>query len=134
MEPATVQRFLDANFAPWVRALDPIVSDVGDAGVTLDIPITDAITRVGGIVAGQAMATLADTAMVLACGAQRGEMVPVATVTLDTQFLRPGTGDMLRAEAEVIRAGRALIFARCTLTTLPGGKPVAVATATFATV
>ncbi|MEL7090765.1 MAG: PaaI family thioesterase [Pseudomonadota bacterium] len=134
MEPDSVQRFLDENFAPWVRALRPEVSAVSATGVTLDIPVTDDIARTGGIVSGQAMATLADTAMVLACGAQRGEMVPVATVTLDTQFLRPGTGDTLRAEAEIVRAGRALIFARCTLTTLPGGKPVAVATATFATV
>lgn len=132
MEIQDVQRFLDQNFAPWVLALGPKVSEAGPDGVTLDIPITPDIARIGGIVSGQAVATMADTAMVLACGAHRGEMIPVATVTLDTQFLRPAAGETLRAQAQVVRAGRALIFARCTLTTLPGGKSVAVATATFA--
>lgn len=127
-----VQSFLDANFAPWVLDLAPIVTEAGPAGVTLDIPITDAIARVGGIVSGQALATLADTCMVLSVGAHLGKLLPVATVTLDTQFLRPGSGDTIRARAEVTRAGRSLAFARCTLTTLPIDKAVAHATATFA--
>ncbi len=126
------QAFLDANFAPWVLALSPTVTAARQDGLTLDIPVTDAIARVGGIVSGQALATLADTAMVLAAGAHLGRMVPVATVTLDTQFLRPGKGDTIRAEAEIIRAGRALIFARCTLLALPDDRPIAQATATFA--
>lgn len=129
---AEAQRFLDENFAQWVQALEPRVSRAGKDGLWLDMPITDAIARVGGIVSGQALATLADTAMVLACGAHLGRMVPVATITLDTQFLRPGSGDSIRAEAEVTRAGRALIFARATLVARPADKPVAMATATFA--
>ena len=127
-----VQTFLDSNFAPWVLALRPAVTEVSAEAVTLDIPITPAIARVGGIVSGQALATLADTCMVLSVGAHLGKMIPVATVTLDTQFLRPGTGDTIRARAEVTRAGRSLAFARCTLRADPGGKTVALATATFA--
>ncbi len=130
---ADVQRFLDENFAPWVLALSPNVHRVGTKGVTLDIPVTSDIARVGGIVSGQSLAALADTAMVLACGAHMGQMQPVATVTLDTQFLRPGSGDTIRAEAEVTRAGRSLIFARCQVSAWPTGKIIALATATFAT-
>ncbi|MEQ3709379.1 MAG: PaaI family thioesterase [Tateyamaria sp.] len=126
------QRFLDESFAPWVLALSPTVTQCDHTGVTVDIPITDEIARIGGIVSGQALATLADTAMVLAAGANRGEMIPVATVTLDTQFLRRGSGETVRAEAQVLRAGRSMIFARCTLTALPANKPIAHATATFA--
>lgn len=126
------QRFLDDNFAPWVLALTPVVTQANVDGLHLEIPITDAIARVGGIVSGQALATLADTTMVLACGAYLGNMVPVATITLDTQFLRPSSGDSIRAEAEVTRAGKSLIFARCSLVAMPSGKPVALATATFA--
>lgn len=131
-DTAEVQRFLEDNFAAWVLDLRPVVTEAGSEGVTLDMPITDAVARVGGIVSGQALATLADTAMVLACGVHLGRMVPVATITLDTQFLRPGSGDHIRAKAEVTRAGRSLIFARCTLTARPLAKPVALATATFA--
>ena len=69
--------------------------------------------------------------MVIAACAALGEFVPVATTNLDTQFLRPATGNAVRAEAEVVRAGRALIFTRVTLIAEPAEKPVATATATF---
>ncbi|MBD3662722.1 PaaI family thioesterase [Sulfitobacter aestuariivivens] len=132
MTPADAQTFLDDNFAPWVRALDICVSEVTPEKTALRMPITDALNRTGGIISGQALTALADTAMVLACGGHAGEMMPVGTVTLDTQFLRPGTGDAIRAEAEVTRAGRSMIFTRCTLIAEPSEKPVALATATFA--
>ncbi|WP_299150481.1 PaaI family thioesterase [uncultured Tateyamaria sp.] len=132
MDVPDIQHFLDDNFAPWVLALAPTVHDAGPDGVTLDMPITPDIARVGGIVSGQALTAMADTAMVLATAVHLGRLAPVATVTLDTQFLRPATGDTILAEAEITRAGRALIFARCTLSALPMGKAVALATATFA--
>jgi uncharacterized protein (TIGR00369 family) len=132
MTPADAQTFLDANFAPWVRALDITVTEVTAERTTLRIPITEDLNRTGGIISGQALTALADTAMVLACGGHAGEMIPVGTVTLDTQFLRPGSGEAIRAEAEVTRAGRSMIFAQCTLIAEPSGKPVALATATFA--
>ncbi len=132
MTPQTAQTFLEDNFAPWVLALQPTVTEISADRTVLTIPITDALNRTGGIVSGQALTALADTAMVLACGGHFGQMEPVGTVTLDTQFLRPASGDSITATAEVTRAGRSMVFTRCTLTALPGGKPVALATATFA--
>jgi uncharacterized protein (TIGR00369 family) len=132
MTPDHAQAILDENFAPWVLALKPKVTAFSAEQAVLDIPITDQITRMGDIVSGQTMATLADTAMVLACIGNIGKMEPIATVTLDTQFLRPGSGETLRATAEVTRTGRAMIFSRCVLTTWPSGKEVAHVTATFA--
>lgn len=129
---AQAQRFLEAHFAPWVMALEPVITHINTTGATLRIPITNAIQRTGGIVSGQTLASLADTAMVIGCSGAVGELIPVGTVTLDTQFLRPARGDTLDAQAEVVRVGRSMIFARCTLTTQPDGKTVATATATFA--
>ncbi len=123
--------FFEENFAPWVKALDVAFSDVGAGKATLTIPITDQVTRMGGIISGQTLATLADTAMVFACAAHYGEMKLVATTNLDTQFLRPGSGDAIRCEAEVVRAGKQLIFTRATMIAAPSEKPVATATATF---
>lgn len=125
------QTFLDENFAAWVRALNLTVTDISPSGATLTMPITEELARVGGIISGQALAAMADTSMVLACGGHFGEMKPVATTNLDTQFLRPGMGDNIRCDAEIVRAGKALIFARATMTALPSGKPVATANATF---
>ena len=125
------QTFLEENFAAWVRALNLTVTEITPTGAVLTMPITQDLARVGGIISGQALAAMADTSMVLACGGHFGEMKPVATTNLDTQFLRPGTGDSIRCDAEIVRAGRALIFARATMTPLPSGKPVATANATF---
>ncbi|MEM6309705.1 MAG: PaaI family thioesterase [Pseudomonadota bacterium] len=123
---------MNDNFAPWILALQPVVTAIDDTGATLRIPMTPDIMRTGNIVSGQTLATLADTAMVIGCGDAAGEMIPVGTVTLDMQFLRPATRDAIDAKAEITRLGRGMAFARCTLTALPSGKPVALATATFA--
>lgn len=125
-------RLLKDNFAPWIQALDLTVTAIGPEGATLTMPVTDQIARVGGIVSGQALAALADTAMVFACTGHAGAWGPVATVTLDTQFLRPATGDLVEARAEVIRSGSALAFARATLLAQPANKAVVHATGTFA--
>ncbi|MDQ2091587.1 PaaI family thioesterase [Marimonas arenosa] len=131
LTPADAQRFLDENFADWVRALDLTIAAIDPDGATLRMPITPALARVGGILSGQALAAMADTSMVFACAGHMGAFKPVATTNLDTVFLRPGTGDAVRCEAEIVRAGKALIFARATLITEPSEKPVATATATF---
>lgn len=132
MTPETAQTILDQAFAPWIKALAPRITEITAQRTVMTIPVTPEINRMGDIVCGQALAALADTAMVFACFGHLDAVEPVGTVTLDTQFLRPATGDSIRAEAEVTRAGRSMIFARCTLIAEPSGKAVALATATFA--
>ncbi|MEW9918852.1 PaaI family thioesterase [Marimonas sp. MJW-29] len=132
MTPELAQKILDDNFAPWVKALQPKITEIGEARTVLVMPISAEINRVGDIVSGQAIAALADTAMVFACMGHLQALAAVGTVTLDTQFLRPASGESIRAEAEVTRAGKSMMFARCTLIAEPSGKPVALATATFA--
>lgn len=132
MTPETAQALLDQKFAAWILALQPKITEITDTRTVMTIPVTPDINRVGDIVCGQALAALADTAMVFACFGHLDAFEPVGTVTLDTQFLRPASGDSIRCEAEVTRAGKSMIFARCTLFAEPSGKPVALATATFA--
>ncbi|HBZ44944.1 MAG TPA: PaaI family thioesterase [Maritimibacter sp.] len=131
MTPTDAQTLLDEMFAPWVRALDIRVDAIGDTGATLSIPVTDEIARVGGIVSGQALAALADTAMVFAVAGHFDGFKPVATTNLDTVFLRPGSGERISCHAEVVRAGRAVLFARAMMRALPSEKDVATATATY---
>lgn len=132
MTPDIAQTVLDQNFAAWIRALEPKITEITAERTVMTIPVTPDINRVGDIVCGQALAALADTAMVFACFGHLGKLEPVGTVTLDTQFLRPASGDAIRAEAEVTRAGKSMVFARCRLIAEPSGKDVALATATFA--
>ena len=125
------QTCLEQNFAPWVLALQPRVIEIGADGATLDIPVTDDIARIGGMVCGQALAALADTAMVFACAGALGAFTPVATTNLETRFLRAAKGDTIRCAARILKPGRSLLFAEALLTALPEGKLVCAASATY---
>jgi len=129
--PDIAQTFLTENFAQWVLALDLTVTEVDTDHTVIRMPLGGHLARVGGIVSGQALAALADTSMVLAAIAHTGEVKPFATTDLHTQFLRPGVGTAILCRAEVVRAGRALVFARADMTEEGSGKIVATATATF---
>ncbi len=131
LDPATAQRLLEENFAPWVLALHPEVTSIDQEAAILEIPVRAEIARMGGIVCGQALATLADTAMVFACAGKLGSFHPVATTNLETRFLSAARGDAVRCSARVIKAGRAMIFAEALLIRLPDEAPVAAASATF---
>jgi len=128
---ATAQATIEENFAPWVQSLRPKVTEITDLEVIVEIPVEPAIARVGGIVCGQALATLADTSMVLACAQFMGGFQPIATTNLETRFLAAAKGDAVRCTARVIKGGRSMLFAEARLIRLPDGKDVAAASATF---
>ena len=131
MTPELAQTILAENFAEWVQALDLTVVAIDPEHALIRMPLGAHLARVGGIVSGQALAALADTAMVFAAIAQAKEFRPFATTDLHTQFLRPGVGTAILCRAEVVRAGKALVFARAEMTEEESGKIVATATATF---
>jgi len=133
MTPDIAQKILADNFAEWVLALDLTVAGIDLDHALIRMPLSNHLARVGGIVSGQALAALADTAMVLAAIAHSGEMRPFATTDLHTQFLRPGRGSAILCDARVTRAGRAMVFARADMTEEESGKLVATASASFHT-
>jgi len=127
----TVRRWLEENFAPWVRDLAIEVAEARPGRVVLRIPADPRIARVGGIVCGQAMMALADTAMALAVATGRGAFVPTTTVSQTTTFLRPASGPMLVADARVVRAGRTLAYGEISLHAGDPDRPVAHAVSTY---
>lgn len=129
--PEIAQKILADNFASWVQSLDLTIRSIDAEHVLVRMPLGDHLARVGGIVSGQALAALADTAMVLATIGHTGSARPFATTDLHTQFLRPGVGSAILCRASVVRAGKALVFARADMTQEDDGKLVATATATF---
>jgi uncharacterized protein (TIGR00369 family) len=131
MTPETAQIFLRENFAQWVQDLDLTVKSIDREHALIRMPLAEHLARVGGIVSGQALAALADTAMVLAGIAHLDEIKPLATTDLHTRFLRPGVGSAILCHAHVVRAGRALVFAHADMTEEDSGKMIATATATF---
>ena len=132
MDKELLQSALAEYFAPWVQALGLTVESFGEGSVVLRLPQSDQLSRVGGMLCGQAMMAAADTAMVLALIAQFGEFRPCTTVQMNTSFLKPLSKQDGLVEAKVIRAGKSLAFGEIDIRGADDGKSVCRASTTYA--
>lgn len=133
--PVTVdllQGLLSDWFAPWIQAMGLRVESFADGEATLRLPQSDQLSRVGGMLCGQAMMSAADTAMVLAIVTQLGTHRPMTTVQLNTSFLKPLSGQDARITARVVRAGKNLVFGEIDISGVNDGKSVCRASTTYA--
>ena len=128
----TLQAALPAYFAPWVQALGLQVASCDSQGVTLRLPQNPQLSRVGGMLCGQAMMAAADTAMVLALINHFGTFRPCTTVQMNSSFLKPLSNQDALVEARVIRAGKSLAFGEIDIRGADDGKSVCRATTTYA--
>jgi uncharacterized protein (TIGR00369 family) len=131
MNIETLQAALPEYFAPWVQALQLQVEKSEGSQVTLRLPQSDQLSRVGGMLCGQAMMAAADTAMVLALMQHFGEFRPCTTVQMSTSFLKPLSGQDALITATVLRAGKSMAFGEIDLCG-GDGKSVCRATTTYA--
>jgi len=132
METSTLQSALVEYFAPWVQELGLRVENFDADSVTLRLPQRDALSRVGGMLCGQAMMAAADTAMVLALINHFGSFRPCTTVQMNTSFLKPLSNQDALVQARVLRAGKTLAFGEIDLRGADGGKSVCRASVTYA--
>lgn len=129
---ASLQGLLADWFAPWIQAMGLQVESFADGEVILRLPQSDQLSRVGGMLCGQAMMSAADTAMVLAIVTQLGPQRPMTTVQLNTSFLKPLSGQDARITARVIRAGKSLVFGEIDICGATDGRSVCRASTTYA--
>jgi uncharacterized protein (TIGR00369 family) len=140
---AEARRVLREVFAPWVQDLGLSVAGLECApppdspadwqpGAVLRMAFSDRLCRHGGIVCGQALMALADTAMVIAILAANRGFRPMTTVDQTTHFIRAVTHSDVLAEARVVRLGRTMSFGRVTLSSASDNKPVAMVSSAFA--
>ena len=127
-----LQQSLSDLFAPWVQALNLRVESLHSDGVTLRLPQSDQLSRVGGMLCGQAMMAAADTAMVLALIQHFGAFRPCSTVQLSSTFMKPLSGQDALVTARVLRVGKAMAFGEIDLTGADDGKSVFRASTTYA--
>ena len=130
IEEAT--QILEDNFAEWVRDLHLTVSAVLDNGITMSIPFSPRLCRVGGIMCGQALVSAADTAMVIALASANGGMRPMTTIDLTSNFMRPIKDEDAIVDAKVVRAGRSIAFCTTEIKGLRSGKISVFCTGTYA--
>lgn len=132
MNTETLQSALAEYFAPWVQALDLRVEGFDADSVTLRLPRHPQLSRVGGMLCGQAMMAAADTAMVLALINHFGEFRPCTTVQMNSTFLKPLSGQDALVQARLLRAGKSLAFGEIDLRGADDGKSVGRCSTTYA--
>ena len=121
-------------FAPWVQQLEIKVTSIDNNEVELLMPFNDSLCRSGGIVCGQSLMSLIDTAMVFVCYLGMGNYGDCATVSQHTTFMRPVKGADTVARGKLIKAGRTLIFGEVTLSTADDPRPVCNGQLTYAVI
>lgn len=98
------------GFLTWLGVR---VVDSEEGRIVMEVPVRDELRNPGpngpGPVHGGVISTLVDTAsaFVLQTTLDDSEDSGLTTTSLDVSYLRPATDD-LRAEAEVVRAGRSM--------------------------
>jgi len=132
MDNTVLQSALAEYFAPWVQALGLKVEGFDADSVTLRLPQNAELSRVGGMLCGQAMMAAADTAMVLALINQSGQFRPCTTVQMNTSFLKPLSNQDAMVQARVLRAGKSLAFGEIDIRGADDGKSVCRASVTYA--
>ncbi len=135
MNPVNIEtanaRFAEV-FAPHVQSLKLSVESISGDGAVLRMPYSDDLCRTGNMICGQALMTLIDTCMVFVCYGGLDEYRDVATVSQNTNFLRPAVGGDVMANGRVVKLGRSLIFGEVSLSLDGDPKLVCTATSTYA--
>jgi uncharacterized protein (TIGR00369 family) len=98
--------------SPYVGHLGMQLTDMQPGTATLTLPFTNALVTIGTVVHGGAIASLIDTAAMVAAwsDAEIPTKVRGTTVSLTVTYLAPAEQEDLRATARVLRRGRSLVY------------------------
>jgi uncharacterized protein (TIGR00369 family) len=135
---AAAQQLLVDVFAPWILDLQLSIEAIhppgaeGGAGALLRMKFSERFCRDGGIICGQALMSLADTAMVFAVASASGRYRPMTTVDQTSHFLKPASNADVLADARIVRMGRTMAFGQVMLTPAFDTKPVAMVSTAYA--
>lgn len=132
LSKAEAEAILKQNFAPWIVELDLRFESLEKGRVVLRLPNNPRLNRMGGVLCGQALMAVADTAMVFAVSTAQAGFSDMATVSQNTSFFRAAIDTDVLCEARVVRMGRTLAFGDVVFRTLGGDAPIAQATLTYA--
>ncbi|MET3574407.1 PaaI family thioesterase [Bhargavaea ullalensis] len=88
---------------------------LSDDRVRVTLPVQDLYVNSSGVIHGGIISSLADVAMSNLVPADEEGVQQMVTVDLGVSFLRGATGGSLRAEAEIVKHGRTLVHAACTV-------------------
>ena len=119
MSDTTEQPISGADFirqfypnSPYVAHLGMQLTGIQPGIATLTLPFTDALVTIGTIVHGGAIASLIDTAAMVAAWSD-AEVTPKTrgtTVNISVAYLSAAQQEDIQATARVLRRGRSLVY------------------------
>ena len=128
---------LDPEFSTKVRAsfaaqglmttLDARLAAVEPGRVVIEMPMGPSITQQQGLFHGGAIGAIGDSAGGYASLTLMPASSEVVTVEYKINFVRPATGQLLRAEGQVLRAGKSITVARIDVQSVSDGVATTVA-------
>lgn len=114
----TVDAALTADTAQAVLQAQPFsvlvgarMTQFGEGGATLEIPVRDELRQQNGFVHGGVLSYAADNALTFAAGTVLGANIMTAGFTIT--YLRPAQGVLLRADARADASTRRQALCRC---------------------
>lgn len=126
------RRLLTEVGARCVLDLGITVEAVSANRVRLGMKNAAYVRHSGGVVCGQSLMALADTAMVIGISAALGRFMPMTTVTQTTHFLRAIRDGDVVAECRILRTGRSLVFGEVLIYAAGGIDPAVQVASTYA--
>lgn len=129
MDIAALHDFIATEFA---TARGYVVDHVGEMEITVRLPVDERHLRPGGTISGPTMFSLADVTVYLALLAQIGPKALAVTTNCSIDFMRKPKADAnLRAEARLLKLGRALAVGDVLIYSEGEEAPVARASLTY---
>jgi len=126
--------FQFASRVGHTRALGMQFQSSGDRWAELSLPWREELVGVpaAGILASGAIVSLIDTASGLSVWIRRGSFIPLATIDLRIDYLRPAPkGQTVYARCECVRLSRRIAFTRGTAHLGNVEDPIAYSSGTF---
>lgn len=132
LQTAQAQLSPGGNFGPWIWDLALRVEEVSPEALRVRLPFDERIARPGGVVIGQAMMAMADTAMVLAICEKLGRFATLATISQTTNFLRAAVRCDVIGVARAVKVGRSTAFGEVEMFVDGSTEPIVHTLSTFA--
>jgi uncharacterized protein (TIGR00369 family) len=131
LQPANpaFEEVIRASFATQglMRTLGAQLRTVLPGRVIIELPAGVAVFQQQGMFHGGAIGAIGDVAGGYASLSLMPAGSEVVTVEYKINFVRPARGELLRAEGQVLRAGRSVTVARIDVAAIDGGKATVVA-------
>ncbi len=123
---------MERIFAPWIKelGLEPVSFD--DKGGNFRLPKNADFVHAGNVVCGQAIASAADSAIVITLAAINGRFRMCTTVDFTTHFIRPIPPGSADIRVDVLSSGKRMAYLRVEFRAEGSEKLAATVTSAFA--